>query len=264
MSLKLNECEQVIFEKSPLAEVVCQLRFHQILTIATALPAAFQERVRDHFPVFGEERGIQFGVAGSQPIIATNEPAWQFKTSDEASVVSLSSSFIALKTAAYEDFDHFLELLLPVVEAFEAVYEPPFYVRVGLRYVNRWVLPQPDGGKRVEWEKYLNNVLAGMFCDTALEGAIAEAKHHVVLNGERGKIGWRYSRDVGQSEGKPAEQFTLDFDHFDAGEVACSEVKSLLKDFNDSTFRLFCWCLTEEGYKALAPRPKTTQRRGRP
>ena len=255
MSLKLDDYEKVIFEKSPLNEVVCQLRFHQILKIAGTPPAEFQDQVRDTFPVFGEERGIQFGVAGTQPVITTPEPVWQLKTPDELWAVSLNSSFVALKTFAYQDFDDFLKLALPVIAAFEAVYAPPFYVRVGLRYVNRWVLPKPPNG-RVEWERYLNSHLAGMFSDTALEGAIAEARHDVVLNADRGQIGWRYSRDVGESEGEPAEQFTLDFDHYAAGQVKCSDVESLLTSFNDNAFRLFRWCLTEDGYKTLEPRSK--------
>ena len=39
-----------IYRKNQLAEVVCQLRFPEILKIETAVPADFQEAIRDEYP----------------------------------------------------------------------------------------------------------------------------------------------------------------------------------------------------------------------
>jgi uncharacterized protein (TIGR04255 family) len=254
--IRLPEYPQVIFDESPLQEVVCQLRFHQILKIVTALPAEFQDRIRKSFPVLAQEQGVQVAVAGGQPILAaTNEPAWQFKSTDEKWLVSVTSSFLALKTTAYSDFEDFLDRLLPVVQAFEATYEPPFYVRVGLRYVNRWLLPREDD-RPVTWSDLLNRYIAGLFSEPVLRDGIAEAKHHLVLQTERGQIGCRYARDVGQADGRSAEQFTLDFDHYAAGQIACKDVRGLLIDSNNIVYRLFRWCLTEKGYESLKPRAK--------
>ena len=44
-----NRC---IYRRHQLAEVVCQLRFPEILTIGANLPAQFQELIRDEFPQF--------------------------------------------------------------------------------------------------------------------------------------------------------------------------------------------------------------------
>ena len=41
-----------IYEKAPLIQVVCQLRFPPVLRIESQIPADFQERIRARFPLF--------------------------------------------------------------------------------------------------------------------------------------------------------------------------------------------------------------------
>ena len=211
MVLRLPDYDQVIFSDSPLEEVVCQIRFHPILRIGIAAPADFQDLIREHYPVFGQEQGLQVGVAGEQPFVAANQPAWQFKTQDEKWVVSLTTNFLALKTTDYHDFEGFSSRFTPIVKALEDLYSPPIYTRVGLRYVNRIMIPRSGEHKdRVRWELFLNDLLSGPYADPVLDDGIAAAEHHFVLRTEKGQIGWRYSRDIGDVEGKSAERFTLD------------------------------------------------------
>ena len=40
------------YESNQLAEVICQLRFPEILTIEASAPAEFQEAIRSDFPLF--------------------------------------------------------------------------------------------------------------------------------------------------------------------------------------------------------------------
>lgn len=255
----LPEAERVVFDNSPLDEVVCQLRFNEILVINEAPPAAFQDKIRRAFPVFAAEKGLQIGQIGVSgqpiPVLAFNAPAWQFKTEDQNWVVSITSSFLALKTTAYHDYDDFWSRLQPVVAALEALYSPPFYTRVGLRYVNHMVRER-EGEEPVKWSRWLNQRISGEYTDPDLCRIAAESKHHVVLYQPRGLIGWRYSRDVGETEGKIAERFTLDFDHFCAGHIPTEEVSGLLRDFNEAAFRLFMWCLTPEGARLFDPKAK--------
>lgn len=46
------ESKRVFYVKNPLAEVICQLRFPAILRIGAESPHEFQERIRDHLPLF--------------------------------------------------------------------------------------------------------------------------------------------------------------------------------------------------------------------
>ncbi|MEE1329534.1 MAG: TIGR04255 family protein, partial [Oscillospiraceae bacterium] len=40
------------YRSNQIAEVICQLRFPEILSIGTTAPAAFQDAIRDEFPQF--------------------------------------------------------------------------------------------------------------------------------------------------------------------------------------------------------------------
>ena len=48
MSNKYRRC---IYRNNMLGEVICQLRFPEILSIETDLPARFQDAIRSIFPV---------------------------------------------------------------------------------------------------------------------------------------------------------------------------------------------------------------------
>ena len=47
--------EEVQLRRSPLREVICQVRFPPLLRIVNGYPVDFQERIRQHFPELGTE-----------------------------------------------------------------------------------------------------------------------------------------------------------------------------------------------------------------
>ena len=44
--------ERMIYAKRQLVEVICQLRFPEILSIDASEPAAFQDRIRREYPQY--------------------------------------------------------------------------------------------------------------------------------------------------------------------------------------------------------------------
>ena len=51
---KRDSMKRVKYHKSPLRQVIFQLRFPTILSINTSQPTEFQERIRGQFPIFNE------------------------------------------------------------------------------------------------------------------------------------------------------------------------------------------------------------------
>jgi uncharacterized protein (TIGR04255 family) len=49
------DSDRVIYDRNPLIEVICQLRFPPILRVDSEVPARFQEQIRDDFPLLTEE-----------------------------------------------------------------------------------------------------------------------------------------------------------------------------------------------------------------
>lgn len=130
-----------IYKKSQLAEVVCQLRFPEILTIAANSPVDFQESIRDTFPQFQKRQEIAAPKIAGIPghFTLENAPAtvnYQFTSPDGIWRVNLTSKFVSLTCTRYRCWEDFARMLDKPLAAFIRIYKPAYFERVGLRYVN--------------------------------------------------------------------------------------------------------------------------------
>lgn len=137
----MQEYKRVKYNKSPLVEVIFQLRFPTILSINSKQPVDFQEKIRECYPLYQEEIEQQnelFIAPDGNPaqIRQSQNKNYSFISADGLFKVNLTSSFIAISTMGYtqwEDFTRHIEFVVPL---FEEEYRPAFYTRVGLRYVD--------------------------------------------------------------------------------------------------------------------------------
>ena len=136
------DAERVIYDKNPLVEVICQLRFPPVLRIDVDPPAAFQERVRADYPFYELKSAVQF-PAGVPPEIAQLVGAglpfagqkWhEFASQDRAWDLKLSREFISLACRSYTRWEDFRQRLAGAFEALMTQYRPSFVTRIGLRY----------------------------------------------------------------------------------------------------------------------------------
>ena len=130
-----------IYEHNCLGEVICQLRFPEILSIETELPSKFQDAIRAEFPRYSVRREKSAprltGAPGAmqlQPQTETNN--YQFASDDGLWRVNLTSKFISLATNRYSCWEEFAAKLDKPLAAFIQVYQPACFDRVGLRYLN--------------------------------------------------------------------------------------------------------------------------------
>src|SRR5579863_5852318 len=92
---------RIIYDKNPLEFVICQLRFPSILKIETELPSAFQEVIRETFPLFNELRSNPNVGIDLSKLLGTNLPiaiprTYQFTSSDSNWEVTLTRESLAL------------------------------------------------------------------------------------------------------------------------------------------------------------------------
>src|SRR5436190_490120 len=102
--------ERIVFKENPLAEVICQLRFPTILAIAAEVPAAFQERIREGYPVYrrNDPLAVQPPEVGALlarlPLQAPEGAAeHNFVTEDGSRTITLASTFLAVTETDYKD-----------------------------------------------------------------------------------------------------------------------------------------------------------------
>lgn len=133
--------DRCIYRRSPLVEVICQLRFPEILSIEAKVPADFQDAIRRDFPIYTRRQdnpppkltGTPGDLKVAKQQTVTNH---QFASADGAWRVNLTSKFISLTCNRYTRWEDFAKMLDNPLAAFIRIYQPAFYERVGLRYLN--------------------------------------------------------------------------------------------------------------------------------
>ena len=133
-----NRC---IYRNNQLGDVICQLRFPEILSIGANLPVAFQEAIRDEYPQYSARKESPAPKITGTPgnLTLENPPAtinYQFVSADGIWRVNLTSRFISLACSRYTCWEDFAGKLDKPLAAFIKIYKPAYFVRVGLRYLN--------------------------------------------------------------------------------------------------------------------------------
>lgn len=130
-----------LYRRNQLAEVICQLRFPEILSISEKAPVDFQEAIREAFPQFQRRQETPApkitGVPGNMAL--QNQPTtinYQFASADGIWRVNLTSKFISLTCTKYTRWEDFAGKLDKPLAAFIRIYKPAYFERVGLRYLN--------------------------------------------------------------------------------------------------------------------------------
>ena len=137
----LSQQPRCTYRINPLGEVICQLRFPEILAIGAKLPVDFQEAIREDYPRYTARQETPApkitGTPGNMSL--ENQPAtvnYQFSSADGVWRVNLTSKFISLACSRYADWETFAQRLDKPLAAFIQLYHPAFFERVGLRYMN--------------------------------------------------------------------------------------------------------------------------------
>ncbi len=130
-----------IYRRNQLGEVICQLRFPEILSIETELPAQFQEAIRDSFPIYMVQKELPApkltGLPGNLQL-EKQQPTnnHQFAAADGSWRVNLTSKFISFACSRYTCWEDFARKLDQPLAAFIQIYRPAHFERIGLRYFN--------------------------------------------------------------------------------------------------------------------------------
>lgn len=130
-----------VYGSNQLANVICQLRFPEILAISATPPVAFQDAIRDTYPLYMVKKeapapkivGTPGKFAVEEQPISINH---QFTSQDGIWQVNLTSRFISLACTSYTQWEDFAKQLDRPLAAFIQLYKPAFFQRIGLRYMN--------------------------------------------------------------------------------------------------------------------------------
>lgn len=252
--MELPARQRSFYTKSPLVEVVCQLRFPTVLEIAEGLPAEFQRRIADDYPLL-EVREL-FHISGF-PLEAPPSPikslAFDFYTEDRSSKATLTSSFLAITTNSYVRWEDFREQMSRLLGALVDIYRVKYFTRSGLRYQN---IIRPD---KLE----IGTALPSDLLSDALIGPVIEfgsklESHESVTEFQRSGGKNVCLRFAITNETEPESvAYVVDCDVYsqELFKADANALLQLLDSFNGEASHIFRWCIKQPLHEALGPEP---------
>ena len=252
---------RVVYEHNPLRQVICQLRFPTILEIASAEPSEFQKRLRPRYPLYAFEDPTALGLpkelsgllVGLPRPMASELSVHKFLTEDSKRTVSLNRDFLALTETDYRRW----EGLRPEIEfakhAFEGVYKPAFYSRIGLRYQNQ--IDRAELGLGEEpWASLLNPSFLGILGAEAVRGRVQESRSDALVRVEDVSGAFvRLRHGVTRQGPDGGEAYVVDADFYTQEKGVSEHVFEILDTFNRLAGNLFRWAISRRLHDALAP-----------
>lgn len=251
---------RVIYQKNPLTEVICQLSFPAILRIDSEVPANFQGKIQEQYPIYQEAQGANLKlnfpqelaqVVGNTLSLKSGRATYQFLSADKKWKITLTRETLSVSTVEYkrwEDFKHHLETAF---NAFVEEYKPPFFTRVGLRYqdlIQRSTLGLDD----VSWSELLSKPIAGELSAPEIVDRITHCINQLTirLDDEGGMILLNHGL---VSNEKSEDLYLIDSDFLTEQKTEVQNVNERLDYFNKFSGRLFRWCISERLHDSLEP-----------
>lgn len=248
--MNLPDVPRVIYKKTSLREVICQFRFPPILKIGASEPADFQEEIRQRFPLY---RLRQEPDAISIPeqlreIIAPQFPrTFDFFDESQDTRVTLTRDFLALSSKLYGRFENFMEFVDLVLDALNKIYNPNFYTRIGLRYIDV-INKKSLNIEELKWSELLNECFAGEIAGDLFEN-ILETNSNSLYKFDWGSL--RCQHGFREIEGE--ECYYIDNDFFKDIKTNFNEIKDILRRFNEYERKFLRHCISDRLHKAMEP-----------
>lgn len=249
------------YRKNQLGEVICQLRFPQILSIETNVPAQFQEAIRAAFPGYSCRKETPAPKLVGSPGNVRLEPQqpgnnYQFTSEDGIWRVNLTSTFISLACSRYSCWEDFAKKLDMPLAAFIRIYRPAYFERVGLRYLN-FVSRKALGLEGTPFRELFQSQYVGLLGDEeVMEGAATRSTvdaEIAIRGGCRVKIhagpGLVKRSGVDDKE----VRFIFDQDLFMPGKVAVNLSAGALETLHSQADAIFRGAVTDTLHNAMEP-----------
>lgn len=250
-----------VYQNNQLADVICQLRFPEILTIEANAPVDFQEAVRKFFQIYTLRKEVSAPrVTGAPNNLHFETPPatnnYQFSTTDGIWRINLTSKFISLSCSQYTRWEDFAKRLDLLLSAFIKVYEPSLFERIGLRYINA-ISRRDLELNGYPYRDLIQPAYLGPLCDESIQES---AFHRCGIDFEV-KLGSGIMAKVHAGPGilnrngqqDPEAKFIFDQDLYVGGNLPVNHAANTLAAIHSKATRLFRDAITDTLHNAMNP-----------
>lgn len=253
--------ERCIYKNNQLGEVICQLRFPEILTIGANAPVDYQEAIRDTFPQYAVRReppAPKLGGAPGNLTLENQEPItnYQFASADGVWRVNLTSKFISLSCSRYTRWEDFAGMLDKPLAAFIKIYRPAYFERVGLRYLN-FFSRKALGLDGTPFKELFSPAYLGILAEEDVAERAASRSGVDAQLAIRGGCTLKLHAGPGliRKNGQPDAEvkFIFDQDLFLPGKIPVNLSAGALQTLHAQAFSVFRGAITPLLHRALSP-----------
>lgn len=251
--------ERCVYRHNPLADVICQLRFPEILTIGANLPVDFQEAIRADFPRFDTRQETPAPKLTGTPgnFTVQNQPAivnYQFTSADGVWRVNLTSKFISLTCSRYTCWEEFAKKLDKPLAAFIKLYQPAYFERVGLRYLN-FISRKELSLENTPYRDLIAPCWLGpLALDSTNETGFSRSSvdaEFAIRGGCRAKVHAGPGNVKRGGKADPELKFVLDMDLYMPGNVPVNLSAGALQTLHSQAYPLFRGAITDTLHDAM-------------
>jgi len=255
--------ERCIYNNNQLAEVICQLRFPEILAINANIPVDFQEAIRAEYPRYSVKKESAPHLVSGAPgnLSIEHQPAtpnYQFVSSDGFWRINLTSKFISLSCTKYKSWEEYANHFDNPLTAFIKIYNPAYFERVGLRYLN-FISRQCLGLNETPFSELIQPQYLGILSDEEISENTASRSsvdaEVAIRGGCRVKLhaGPGMVKVNGQSDNEI--KYIFDHDLFMSGNVPINYSAGALQTLHSQAYPLFRGAITDILHNAMNPEP---------
>lgn len=250
-----------IYRHNPLADVICQLRYPEILAIEANPPVEFQEAIRDIFPKYTANKEVSAPKVAGTPgnLVLQNQAVttnYQFTTADGSCRVNLTSKFISLSSNRYTSWEDFAKLLDRPLVAFIKIYKPTLFERIGLRYINIFSR-EALGLSDLPYSDLFDPIYLGPLDSPDIPtGAVHKCSidfEMALPGGQIAKIHAGPGRVTRNGRQDPEPKFIFDQDLYIHKDVPVQYAASTLDTLHSKAYPIFRGAITETMHQAMEP-----------
>lgn len=253
--------DRCIYRRSPLVEVICQLRYPTILAIDSQAPYQFQDAIRASYPQFSQRtENLPPKPINGKLTPQGTQNNYQFVSQDNHWKVNLTKNFISLSTNRYTRWEDFAKQLDAILAAFIRQYQPAYFERVGLRFINsisRKML-ELEGES---WRELLQPGYLGLLADDDVRetGILGDGQRYdiPIPGGCRAKIhaapAMMKKKNLKTNQEQQEAVFILDNDIYMTGQIQPPHAAAALQTAHLQADSIFRGAITPTLHRAMEP-----------
>ena len=249
------------YSRNQLGEVICQLRFPEILAVGASSPVEFQEEIRAQYPQYQARREQSAPrLTGTPGHFSMEKPEptmnYSFGTADGLWRINLTGTFISLSCQRYPSWEEFAARLDRPLAEFIRIYKPAYFERIGLRYMNfisrKDLDLEGESFRTLLKEPYLGILADEEVRETGFSQATVDAEF-AIRSGCRAKIHSGTGLVRRGASMDPELKLIFDQDVYLPGQIPVHLAAASMQMLHDQAFCIFRDAITDRLHEAMEP-----------